>query len=274
MRAARWFVAYLATLGAPIMACGGDAPEGPAPPAPSLLDHDGDGHVPPTRSGDGPKPPAPASPELADVDPATLGHPEVVLVLMEGKDGWTWFCTGALVSKSVVVTAAHCLQPELFRSWEVVAPTLRARPRVRGEPRMYDEDWNQAGRPDLGIVRLESPIELPQYGSLVDVTARVEAGERLMTATVVRTVEEPEAPFKKTADLEVFSTAKIGYTHGYGVPLYSRGGDSGAGMFLVENGRMTHEIIAVEREPDPKRKMDHLTRVDRPFIDWVARNGT
>jgi hypothetical protein len=266
--------AYLAILAAPMMACSGEVNDTSEPSSPSLIPPGGDVRAPTATSGEGPKPPAPAEPELADVDPETAGHPEVVHVLMEGKDGWTWFCTGALVSKSVVVTAAHCLQSELFRSWEIVAPTLLAKPRVKGEPRMYDQDWSKTTSPDLGIIRLEEPIDLPQYGKLLDVTARVDAGEQVRTATIVRTAEEPEAPFKKTADLEVFSTDRFGYTHGYGVPLYSRGGDSGAGMFLVEKGQMTHSIIAVEREPDPKRKIDHLSRVDRAFIDWVARNGS
>ena len=76
-----------------------------------------------------------------NVDAATLTHPEVVLLLMAGKDGATWICTGSLVSSTVVVTAAHCLQSALFDGWEVVAPTLASRPRVRGTPRMYDAAW-------------------------------------------------------------------------------------------------------------------------------------
>jgi hypothetical protein len=68
------------------------------------------------------------------------------------------------------------------------------------------------------------------------------------------------------------STLDIGYAHGFGVPMYSAGGDSGAGVFLVENGQMTHKVVGVEREPEPARKLDHLTRVEAAFIDWVTQN--
>jgi hypothetical protein len=219
-----------------------------------------------------PLPSVPAVALATDVDPATLSHPEVVQLVMPGKDGLIWFCTGALVSSTVVVTAAHCLQSTLFLSWDVIAPTLAAKPRVKATPKMYDTGWARVEKPDLGILRLERPIELPQYAELTDVTARVDAREAISVATIVRKTELPYAPFKKTANLAVTSTIRLGYTHGYGVPLYSHGGDSGAGMFLIENGEMTHKLIGVERQPDPDNGVDHLTRVDATFRQWVAAN--
>jgi hypothetical protein len=117
------------------------------------------------------------------------------------------------------------------------------------------------------------PIELPTYAKLTDVTARVDGGEQLQTSTIVRTQEQPEAPFMRAPTLLISSTVDEGYTHGYGVPLYSHGGDSGAGMFLVEGGQMSHSLIAVEREPDPRQGIDHLSRVDAAFIAWVAQHG-
>lgn len=207
------------------------------------------------------------------VDPATATHPEVVYVLMQGKDSWIWFCTGTLVSKDVVVTAAHCLQSSLFLSWEVVAPAVANRPRVKAtKVAMYDPDWSDVGNPDLGIIRLSSPIVLPQYAVLTDVSTRVDSGQQTLGAAIVRKAEEPEAPFMKTDPMKLSSTVSYGYTHGYGVPMFSHGGDSGAGMFLVENGQMTHELVAVERQPEPSRKLDHLTRVEPAFINWVAQN--
>jgi hypothetical protein len=225
---------------------------------------------------EGEKPTAAASAGVVlatNVDKATMTHPEVVQLVMPGKDGDTWFCTGALVAPTVVVTAAHCLQPDLFLSWEVDAPTLASHPRVKGTPRMYDTRWKDVGSPDLGIVRLEKAIALPRYAELTDVTSKVDAGAALSTAAIVRTEELPRAPFKKTGELALSSTVALGYTHGYGVPMYSRGGDSGAGLFLVEAGQMTHKLVGVEREPDPARGLDHLSRVDAAFIRWVGANG-
>ena len=112
-----------------------------------------------------------------------------------------------------------------------------------------------------------------RYAKLVDVATQVDGGQPLSTATIVRTAEKSEAPFMKTGNLALSLTVKYGYTHGYGVPMYSHGGDSGAGMFLVVNGTMTHDLVGVEREPDPERALDHLSRVEKAFIDWVAKNG-
>lgn len=219
-----------------------------------------------TTPGDG------GSTIAANVDPATATHPEVVYVLMKGKDSWIWFCTGTLVSKDVVVTAAHCLQSSLFLSWEVLAPAAPGQPRVKASKvTMYDPDWSDVSNPDLGIVKLSSPITLPQYAVLTDVSARVDSGQQTLGAAIVRTAEEPEAPFKKTSAMKISSTVSYGYTHGYGVPLFSHGGDSGAGMFLVENGQMTHKLVAVGRQPEPSRNLDHLSRVEPAFASWVAQ---
>jgi hypothetical protein len=209
---------------------------------------------------------------LGPVDPATMSHPEVVELVMSSNDGMTWFCTGALVSSTVVVTAGHCLQTR-FTGWTVIAATLEGRPRVKATPSMYDAQWEDVAHPDLGIVRLASPIELPRYAELTDVTAAVDGGQARSVQTIVRTKELPEAPLMRTKELALSSTISSGYLHGYGVPLYSHGGDSGAGMFLVENGEMTHKLVGVEREPDPQVGIDHLSRIDASFIAWVAAGG-
>jgi hypothetical protein len=257
-----------------LMACGGE--EAAPKDDPKILLKGG---LPPSTdpgsSGTGKAPPASTSPNTPPppppaVDANTLTHPEVVYVLMDGKDGLTWFCTGTLVSPTVVVTAAHCLQSSKFNSWEVLAPTVTGRPRAAAQPTMYDEDWAEVENADLGILKIATAITLPEYAVLAEVTADVESGKTVMTRTIVRTGELPEAPFKKTGEMKLSSTVRYGYDHGFGVPLYSHGGDSGAGMFLVENGQMTHKLVAVEREPDPARKLDHLTRVDAAFIAWLA----
>jgi hypothetical protein len=264
MRIARTLVARAAAIVPLLVACSGDAAEEGSTETP-LLAPAKSGASSPSSSASPAGPPSPSPGWNAIGD-----HPEVVQIVMAGKDGWTWFCTGAVVSKSVVVTAGHCLQTALFESWTVVFALLESRPRVKATPLVYDTQWRDVAHPDLGILRLASPMMLEHYASLTDVTARVAAGEKLSVASIVRTEERAEATMARTKDLALFSTANRGYTSGYGVPLYSHGGDSGAGMFLVVNGVMTHDLVAVEREPDPDTDTDHLSRIDRAFMEWVA----
>jgi hypothetical protein len=217
--------------------------------------------------GDGEEP----EPE-PNIDPSPATHPEVVYVLMSGFRG-SGFCTGTLVAKDVVVTAGHCLQ-SMFDSWSVVAPNAPGRPRVKASHvAMYDRKWADPAHPDLGMLKLSKGISLPAYAELVDVSARLEANQSTLGVAVVRTTVDPEAPLMKTDALPISSSVDMGYAHGFSVPMFSAGGDSGAGMFLVEKGQMTHKLIGVVREPEPERGIDHLTRVDADFIQWVQAQG-
>jgi hypothetical protein len=203
------------------------------------------------------------------IDPSPTTHPEVVYVLMTSDRGYG-FCTGTLIAADKVITAGHCLQP-LFNSWSVVAPNAPGSPRVQViQKDMYDAEWDEPGHPDLGILKLASPIALPAYAELTDISARIDAKQDTKGVSVVRMMVKPEAPLKKTAPLPISSTADLGYTHGIGVPLFSAGGDSGGGMFLIEKGGMTHKLIGIIREPEPSRQIDHLTKIEPAFIQWVA----
>lgn len=198
---------------------------------------------------------------------------EEVYVLMKDFKGGDWLCTGTLVSKDRVVTAGHCLDSNEFESFLVVAPLAPGKPRVVAHnPTPMNDDYNSVENPDIGFLTLETPIELPQYGILTDVTDQVDNGTVTATA-VVRTAEELEAPFHAVDGLKVKSTTDEGYDHGFGVGLFSHGGDSGAGVFLLENGRATHKLIGVCRQPDPDTNTDELTRVDSDFLAWFKDNA-
>ena len=90
---------------------------------------------------------------------------------------------------------------------------------------------------------------------------------------VVRTAEKPEAPLHTGPNVEVSSTVELGYEHGIGTPMFSNGGDSGAGLFLVENGKLTHKLVGVARQPEPARNLDHFTRIDAGFLAWLATSN-
>lgn len=196
-------------------------------------------------------------------------HAEVVYVLMRDDIGQRWFCTGTLVAKDRVVTAAHCLEPSKFVSWEIVAPLAPGKPRVSASsPKVFGGSFEDVANPDIGTLTLSKDIVLPVYAQLTDVVAQVEAGAKVEATAVVRTDKTPEAPLFTEATMPVSSTVAFGYEHGFGTPYFSKGGDSGAGLFLVENGKLTHKLIGVARQPEPERNVDHFTRIDAAFLAW------
>jgi hypothetical protein len=225
--------------------------------------------------------------EIPDRPPATLTAPaptpapepepevsvddfaEVVYVFMEDRLAGGWFCTGTLVAKDRIVTAAHCLDPEKFVHYEIVAPLAPGKPEVQGKnPRVFGGSFEDVANPDIGVLELEEPVMLPRYAELTDVVTRVENGEKLQAAAVVRIEREPEAPLSITDAMPLSSAVSLGYEQGYSTPYFSKGGDSGAGLFLVENGKPTHKLVGVARQPEPDRNLDHFTRIGAAFEQW------
>lgn len=198
-------------------------------------------------------------------------YAEAVLVLMRDEQYDRWFCTGTLVAKDRVVTAAHCLDPQKFVSYEIVAPLAPSKPRVSASaPAIFGGDYAVVENPDIGLLTLDEPIVLPRYAVLTDVVERVEAGEDLSAVAVVRTEQELISDVAPTAPMPLSSTVQYSYEHGFGTPYFSKGGDSGAGLFLVEDGKPTHKLVGVARQPEPDRDLDHFTRIDAAFLSWYA----
>jgi hypothetical protein len=257
-----------------VVAFGGCA-EDPAPPGvDSTPDQLPAGTTPGAPGGPGTARPGTTTPTTpVAADPKALLQ-EVVYVLMRHYDGDNWMCTGTLIAKDTVVTAAHCLNEEDFESWEIVAPLAKNKPRVSASnPKLRSYDWDPPGNPDIGFLTLDEPIALPAYAQLTDVSARVARGEKIVGVTLIRQEEELEAPFKAVESLAVSSTLGLGYDHGFATKYFSKGGDSGAGLFLVENGAPTHKLIAVARNPDPDEDLDHFTRIDDDFLRWLEAGG-
>ncbi len=221
---------------------------------------------PPAERAPTPAAPKPAAP-TPEEDDGTFA--EVVDVLMLDRDGDHWLCTGTLVARDRVVTAAHCLDRTKFVSFEVVALLAPGKPQVSASsPAAFGGDYDVVENPDVGVLRLDTPIDLPRYAKLTDVVERVEAGNPLEAVAVVRAEKKPGSPIAPTDSMPLSSTVKYGYEHGFGTPYFSKGGDSGAGLFLVENGKPTHKLIGIARQPEPDRDLDHFTRIDAGFLTW------
>lgn len=226
--------------------------------------------APPSSTTPRPTPTTPPTSTPPATPVPTGSHPEVVTVLISDPIGNRWFCTGTLVSSTEVVTAAHCLDPAPKVSFSIVGSHLQGKPRYAGlSARAFGGSYEAVENPDIGIITLATPVVLPRYAELVDATADVDAGG-VSAMALVRTAEKPDAPFAFTPELPVTSTVELGYLSGFGTPMFSKGGDSGAGLFLVENGAVTHKLVAVARQPEPSRSLDHFTRIDAAFLAFRA----
>ena len=135
------------------------------------------------------------------------------------------------------------------------------------------DGFEEIDNPDLGFLKLKTPIDLPEYAVLTDISTDVEGGKKFTAAAVVRTEEEPIADLQEVNYLAVKSAVAEGYRFGFGVTLFSKGGDSGSGLFLVVKGHVTHKMIGVARQPDFDSQTDQLTRIDPEVLGWLKSNG-
>jgi hypothetical protein len=229
---------------------------------------------PGTGNGTGTRPGTNGSTNGTSGTPADAAQlDEIVYVLIGSFDGGDGggFCTGTLVAKDIVLTAGHCVDTDRMADFSVVAPRAPNAPRVTASRvARFAGDYDDPSSPDIGLLMLDEPIVLPRYARMTDVTSRVEGGQTVDAMAVTRTAEEPEAPLESSAILKVSSAKSLGYEHGFQTSMFSIGGDSGAGLFLVENGKPTHEVIGVARQPEPDRGIDHFTRIDAEIDAWFA----
>jgi hypothetical protein len=161
--------------------------------------------------------------------------PEAVQILHDnGRD----FCTGVLVSARVAITAAHCIGGE---TW-----TVRAS--------------NAPGTPSA-VAR----------AVMTDIGGQADAGKTFEGVAVGRAKQTRLGALVRTKTIPITSGKKDGYTTGLRTPYYSGGGDSGGPLFLVRDGKITHELVGIERQPEPARNADYFTRVDGTLRALVAK---
>lgn len=209
---------------------------------------------------------------------ADRGDASVVAIYGEG----IVLCTGTVISPRVIVTAAHCLHPDLLSGHNLSEVEIRVGSSAFFPDRhlaiadgVYHPDFDPAnlnllGNPDVGLIRLAEPIDVPPIaihrGELLD-ELLVDAPLRIVGYGVTAFGEDDYGTKREaTAQIKSIPEDSISLR-----PAAMCAGDSG-GPYFFESGGQEH-VVAVHSNGNCTTSSEG-TRLDvvyesfvRPFVE-------
>lgn len=190
-------------------------------------------------------------------------HPYVgLMVALDGDDNPLWRCSGALISPTVFLTAGHCTQPPAARATIWFDADVESGIPGNGYPFIGDVFGTTYTHPDydpdafflfdLGVVVLDEPMEMDEYGALPELdqldVLKTRRGQQDQTFTAVGYGLQFINPvFVQSDRVRMFARPKLiminvpGFTGDFSIMLsnnHSTGGtcfgDSGGPNFIGE----------------------------------------
>jgi len=135
---------------------------------------------------------------ITDVEPEGKGHTYIVLMVA---DNPLWRCNGTLISSTVFLTAGHCTEAPEARATIWFEADIQSNQEALGYPfggstsvdgsTYIHPQFNPAAFfvYDLGIVVLDTPVEIPVYGQLSSLNQldalKTKSGKQDVTFTAV-----------------------------------------------------------------------------------------
>jgi hypothetical protein len=221
--------------------------------------------------------------DLGDSDDAIVGgqpdsgDPAVVALLADGY----FICTGTLVHPTVVMTAAHCLPPNLsdlgITDYTQMAAFFGSDVLSGGDVRPVVDGWTHPGwnidvlEDDIGLVRLASPGPVPPIPYAVGAMSAADQGApvRIVGFGMIDPNNQGSVGVKHQATTAIEAVAPFYFTM-YASPAGTCNGDSG-GTALMDLGGQ--EVVVGVHSRSDCETLSIDTRVDAYQDDIVAFIG-